>query len=239
MGETELIYQSDMEALEFKAKVVSVEGNKIELDRTAFYPASGGIATDTGELSFGSGLATKVMGAKKDGLRVLHEVESMESLLPGTEVVGRIDSERRKILSRYHTAAHLITGVLTTKHGILVTGNQMEVTGGRIDVDWEEFSKENIQKAFDEANELIKKNLPVKIYWLSKEDVEKRPELVKLAKGLLNLPKYRIVEIVGLDAQPDGGCHVTSLGRIGSSLEFTGYESKGKRNKRFKFVIRD
>ena len=224
---------------EFSAKVVEVldGGTKFLLDRTAFYPASGGIATDTGTVER-NGELFKVLGAKKNGSAIVHEADR-PGLSVGDEILGKIDWERRSILSRYHTAAHLITGILTTKHGILVTGNQMDVSGGRIDVDWEEFSRENVQKAINEANELIRQDLPVKIYELSREDVVGRPEFVKLAKGLIELPSYRIVEIVGLDAQPDGGCHVPSLGKIGSALEFTGYESKGKRNKRFKFVIRD
>ncbi len=228
-----------MSMREFSGKIVEVldGGTKIILDRTAFYPASGGIATDTGTLWRG-GEEFKVLGAKKNGLTVVHEVDRA-GLLVGEEILGKIDWGRREILSKYHTAAHLITGMLTTKHGILVTGNQMDVSGGRIDVDWEGFSRENVQKVIDEANEFIRKDLPVRIYELSREEVVENPEFVKLAKGILDLPKYRIVEIVGLDAQPDGGCHVPSLGKIGSSLEFTGYESKGKRNKRFKFVIRD
>ncbi len=233
---TDLLYQKDMKLVEFEATVTAADGHKIELDRTAFYPSSGGIATDKGVI-LKDGEEFQVSFVKNESQRIIHELDR-PGLLVGDRIVGRIDAARRAILSRYHTAAHLLVGIISVELGILVTGNQMDVDGGRVDLDWEGFDKARLQKVFDDANEFIKKDLPVRIYYLTKEEVRGRPEFVKLAKGILNLEKYRIVEIVGLDAQPDGGCHVESLGRIGR-LEFTGYESKGKRNKRFKFVIKD
>jgi misacylated tRNA(Ala) deacylase len=232
---TELLYQKDMLLAEFSAEVAAIDGNKIELDRTAFYPQSGGIATDKGTIER-AGEFFQVVMVRKEGGKIVHELDK-PGLAVGDKIVGKIDWPRREILSKYHTAAHVLIGIMS-KEGILCTGNQMDIDGGRMDLDWEGFTKEGIQKVIDEANGLIGKDLPVKIYELSRDEVVGRPEFVKLAKGLLDLDRYRIVDIVGFDAQPDGGCHVASLSKIGK-LEFTGYESKGKRNKRFRFVIKD
>ncbi|MFH0961064.1 MAG: alanyl-tRNA editing protein [archaeon] len=234
---TELLYQKDMELFEFDAKVVFAEGNKIELDRTAFYPKSGGVAEDRGTIER-NGEVFQVLSVRKEGPRIIHELDR-PGLVVGEEIVGKVDSARRRILSRYHTTAHLLIGIMNKELSVLVTGNNLDVDGGRIDIDWETFDKGKLEEIFAKANSLIGQNLPVKVYEIARNELEKRPELVKLAMGLPPaLQTVRIVEIVGVDAQPDGGCHVGSLIEIGS-LEFSGYESKGKKNKRFRFVIRN
>jgi misacylated tRNA(Ala) deacylase len=234
---TELLYQKDMHLYEFEATVTAVEGNKIELDRTAFYPQSGGIATDTGTIGK-AGEVFKVVFVKKEGPRIIHELDR-SGITVGEKIVGKVDSARRKILARYHTAAHLLIALINRDVGALSTGNSMDVEGGRLDVDWDGFDKEKLEEIFGEANELVKKNASVRVYYLPRSELDKKPELVKIAMGLPpHITEVRMVEIAGIDNQPDGGCHVDSLSEIGR-LELLGTESKGKKNRRLKFVLRD
>jgi len=107
----------------------------------------------------------------------------------------------------------------------------------RIDFALEEFDKEKIKEYIDECNRLIERDLPVKFYWATKEEIDNNPELVKLAKGFDDsIKKIRIVEIEGVDKQADGGCHVASLKEIGK-VEFLRADNKGKNNRRVYYTV--
>jgi Ser-tRNA(Ala) deacylase AlaX len=234
---TELLYMDDCYLKEFDAKVVVVNGILVELDRTAFYPLGGGVASDTGKLIF-SGEEFSVKSVVKMSGRPMHEIGE-NGLKPGDAVHGVIDWNRRHKLMRMHTAAHLLSGVFYHEGGILITGNQIDVEQSRMDFNLENFDKEKIMQFAQKANELIQKDLAIKIYYMQRDEALKDPGMVKLAEVLPpNVPNLRIVEIVNFDRQPDGGCHVKSLMEIGE-IEIIKLENKGKNNRRLYYKLKD
>ncbi|TAL53433.1 MAG: alanyl-tRNA editing protein [Nanoarchaeota archaeon] len=232
---TDQIYLLDHYQKEFEAKIVSADGKFIVLDKSLFCPEGGGQPSDQGVIHR-NGDEFKVINCKKNQGQILIEVDK-EGLKNGDDVVGIVDWERRYKLMRSHTAAHVISGFVANKLGALITGNQLSLDGGRIDFNLEKFDKESMLAAFDECNKIIDQDLPVKIYWMKREDVEKNPNFVKLAMGLPpGIKELRIVDIVGFDAQPDGGTHISHLKEIGHvQLERT--ENKGKNNRRVYFKL--
>jgi len=232
----EALYLEDSYLKEFKAKVLRVDGVFITLDKTAFYPVSGGQAHDTGFLYRGDE-EFKVIFVKKISGEISHQVDK-EGLKEGDRVNGKIDWDRRYQLMKMHTAAHLLASRFHDKSGALITGGQLEVEKSRIDFALEEFDKEKIKGYIDECNSLIERDLPVRFYWATKEEIDNNPELVKLAKGFdESIKKIRIVEIEGVDKQADGGCHVASLKEIGKVV-FLRADNKGKNNRRVYYTIK-
>ncbi|MCD6590882.1 MAG: alanyl-tRNA editing protein [Candidatus Aenigmarchaeota archaeon] len=234
------LYMDDCYLKEFEAKVISVTKggeNKffVVLDQTAFYPNSGGQPHDTGKL-IKNGVEYPVVYVGKFSGQISHEV-SKEGLKEGDVVKGVIDWERRFKLMRMHTAAHIISAIFHKETGALITGNQLGVDHSRIDFSLETFDRERMAELFNKANEIVEKDLPVKIYYLPREEAMKIPDVVKLAKALPpNANELRIVEIEGFDVQADGGTHVKLTKEIGK-IVFTKAENKGKNNRRVYFTL--
>lgn len=232
-----MLYLDGSYLKEFEATVEEVNnGRYVVLNKTAFYPMGGGQLYDTGVM-IKNGEEYKVIYVGKFEGKISHEVDK-EGLKVGDKVKARIDWERRYKLMRYHTAAHIISGVFNKETGALITGNQLDIDKGRIDFDLENFDREKINEYFKKANELIKKDLPIKNYYITREEALGMPEIAKLAKGLPDVENLRIVEIIGFDRQADGGTHVRSLGEVGE-IEFIKAENKGKSNRRVYFKIKD
>lgn len=233
------LYLKDCYLKEFDATVTSVKDDKyVVLDRTAFYPTSGGQPHDTGSL-FRAGRAGEefpVVYVGKFGGQISHEV-SKPGLQPGDKVVGKIDWERRYVLMRYHTAAHVLFEVIHKRTGAKATGNQLELDKGRIDFDLENFSKDDLGVYEQEANEVIAKALPVKKYFLEREEAFRNPELFSLKNVLPpDVKELRIVEITGFDTKACGGTHLDNTKEIGH-LKITRQDNKGKDNRRIYFVL--
>lgn len=222
---------------EFDAEIKQVIGNTIVLDRTAFYPASGGQPTDTGKI-ITNGKEFVVSNVVKQDGEILHQLSSMDGLNVGESVRGVIDWGRRYTLMRHHTAAHVLSGVFNKEAGVLITGNQLDIEKSRIDFSLENFDREQMARYFEIANELVAKDLSVSVYYISREEAEKNPSLAKLATGLpAGIQNIRVVDIVGFDAQADGGTHVKSLIEIGK-IEFVSAENKGKNNRRIYYTLK-
>lgn len=231
----EALYLDDSYLKEFVAKVTRVDGKFIVLDKTTFYPVGGGQPHDTGSL-FRNGEEFKVLFVKKISGEISHEVDR-EGLREGDSIRGKINWERRYRLMRMHTAAHLLASRFHDHSNALITGGQLEIERSRIDFALENFDKEKIKEYIDEANSLIEKDLPVKFYWLSREEAMKNPEFFKLAKGFDEvITNVRIVEIEGVDKQADGGCHVKSLKEVGR-IKFLRADNKGKNNRRVYYTL--
>ena len=233
---TELIYMTDCFAKEFDAKVTKVDGKFIVLDKTAFYPQGGGQPTDTGKL-IKDGEEYQVVFAKKKGPDVSHEVDK-EGLQEGDTVHGVLDWGKRYVLMRMHTAAHILCEIFHKETGALITGNQLNVDKSRIDFNLENFDREKISEYVAKANEIVQKDLPIKIYTLPREEALKIPSVTKLANVLPPaVQELRIVEIVGYDTQADGGTHVKSTKEVGE-IEVVSAENKGKNNRRVYFKLK-
>ena len=211
---------------EFDAKVVGVKGNEVYLDRSAFYPGGGGQPCDTGVLRFGDNIA-RVVDMKGEA----HIIDGPAPKI-GDDVRGVIDWERRYKIMRTHTALHIVAGVAYQNYGVKITGNKLYEGYARVDLSFERMSKELAQKIIDESNEVVRRDIPIKIYFITKEEFKNRPELMRVAPHLYE--KYdniRIVDIVGFDVQADGGTHVKSTAEVGK-IFLEKYESKGRVNKR-------
>jgi len=229
------LYLNDAYLQEFEAKVMKADGKFVILDRTVFYPSSGGQPHDTGSLYKGQE-EYKVVYVKKMPEGISHELDK-EGLQEGETIKGKIDWQRRYKLMKMHTASHLLASIFY-KTGALITGNQLGTEKSRIDFSLEAFDKEKINEYIKEANNLIQKGAEIKTYWIKRQEALQEPELAKLAKGLPNLQQIRIVEIQGIDKQADGGTHVKNLKEIGK-IEFLKAENKGKNNRRVYFKLTD
>ena len=223
---------------EFEAIVESVKDDKyVILDKSAFYPQGGGQPYDTG-VFIRNGEEFPVVYVGKFSGRISHEV-GKAGLKQGDKIIGKIDFSRRYKLMRMHTAAHVLSAFFHKKAGAMITGNQLDLDKSRIDFSLENFDREKIQEYCDMSNQVIEKDLPVKIYTLPREEAMKIPDVVKLAAALPpQVKNLRIVEIEGVDKQADGGCHVKSLKEIGK-IEIIKAENKGKNNRRVYYIVKD
>jgi len=234
---TEKLFLDNSYLKEFQATVTNVQDKYIILDRTLFYPKSGGQSNDIGTLTrINDNKEFQVVFVAKINDEVSHEINEPE-LNIGDKVIGRINWERRYKLMKLHTAAHILDAVFQEDGEVLITGNELNEDKGRIDFNLKDFSKEKVQVYIDKANEIIKKDLQIKNYYLKKEDAMKIPGIVKLAKAAPpDLPILRITEISGIDIQADAGTHVKSLKEIGNII-LLGIENKGKDRKRVYFDV--
>ncbi|MEM3481277.1 MAG: alanyl-tRNA editing protein AlaXM [Candidatus Korarchaeum sp.] len=232
---TELLYMDDCYLREFEADVISVSGNRVALNRTAFYPVGGGLPSDTGKLMRG-GDAFEVTEVRKEGGLVWHSLGE-QGLREGDRVRGVLDWERRYRVMRMHTALHALIAIMNMKHGVLVTGNSVGYERSRVDVNLERPDRELVEEVISETNGLLAEGRPVKIYYLEREEAMRIPGIVKLAKALPpDVERLRIVEIEGIDTQADGGPHVRNTSEVGQ-IVFLGMENKGKDNRRIHFTL--
>lgn len=231
------LYMDDSYLKEWDTKVTSVsKGKFVVLDETAFFPKGGGVEWDTGMLSTEDGTEYTVVFAGKFSGAISHEVDK-EGLKEGDTVHCKIDWERRYLLMRYHTATHVLSGVLFNEYDLKVTGNQLTTEKGRVDLNMESLDVDLIKEAVDRSNEIIAEGLPVEIYYMTREEAEKDPVLFKLAMGFPHdVETIRIVDIKGFDRQADGGCHVKNLDEIGR-IKFKNAVNKGKNFRRVYFTI--
>lgn len=229
------LYLDDSYLKEFDSKVIKVEGKNVELEQTAFYPTSGGVSHDTGILVC-KGITYKVIDVIKSKERIIHILDK-EGLSEGDTVHGVINWERRYSLMRMHTAAHLLSSLFFNRLGAKITGNQIDEDKSRIDFSLENFDRSLIESIVKEANEIIKKNAKVKIYYMKSEEALKIPGLIKLAEAKPpEADVLRIVEIEGIDVQADGGPHVAELKEIGR-IVILKMENKGKNNRRIYYRV--
>ncbi|NNM33930.1 MAG: alanyl-tRNA editing protein [Gemmatimonadetes bacterium] len=225
------LYYQDAYAREFSARVVSCQGSGVVLDQTAFYPGGGGQPCDTGNLRWG-GTQVPVRSVKRDGGTVVHMVDEVEGLLPSS-VEGVLDWNRRYALMRTHTALHILCGVIWQMHRALSTGCGMHPGSAHIDFELEGVTPDLLKELESGVNRQVEAARDVKTYSLDRAEAETVPDLIKTKVNLLppELKRIRVVDIVGLDAQADGGTHVSNTKEVGP-VRIVKYKSKGRQNKR-------
>jgi misacylated tRNA(Ala) deacylase len=233
---TRALYLEDSYLKECDAVVASMnEGKYVVLDQTIFYPKGGGQPCDTGRIINGNEVYNVVYVGKFSG-EISHEVDRL-GLKAGDKVHCVLDWDRRYKLMRSHTAAHLFASLLCNGTGALVTGNQLETDKIRFDFSLEQFNPEILEKYVAETNELLKRDTPVRSFELPKEEALKIPGVVKMAEAFPpDIPSLRIVELVDLDKQADGGTHVKNLKEVGQ-IKLLKTENKGKNNRRIYFAL--
>jgi misacylated tRNA(Ala) deacylase len=233
---TKALFLVDSYLKESEAAVVSVkDGKYVVLDQTIFYAKGGGQPNDTGKMIKDNEVYSVVYVGKFSG-EISHEVDRA-GLQVGDKVRLVLNWERRYRLMRSHTAAHVLAALLNRGTGALITGNQLEEDHVRFDFSLEKFDRTLLELYLARANELFETDVPVKWYELPKKEAMKIPGVVKMAEALPpDLPVLRIVEIVGVDRQADGGTHVKSLKEIGK-VGLVKTENKGKNNRRIYFKL--
>ncbi|MGH8975282.1 MAG: alanyl-tRNA editing protein [Acidimicrobiia bacterium] len=236
---TELLCQVDAYLQRFPAAVTAVDPDgRVTLDRSAFYPTGGGQPHDTGALRWAGGEAT-VTGVTKEGGEVWHRLDGPVPAA-GTEVEGEIDWDRRYSLMRTHTALHVLCGVIWNQWGTAVTGGNMEPGSARMD-----FEFDPLPEGFGPAvEELVNKELaqgrPVEVSFVPRSEAVLDEALIRTKVNLVpeSVPEIRIVDIVGLDKQADGGTHVANTSEVGR-IRVVKTESKGKAFKRIRIEVLD
>ncbi len=233
---TELLYLRDAYLRDFDATVTGVDpaGSCVALDRTAFYPTGGGQPHDTGMVGH-----ARVVDVRKEGDVVWHVVEG-DMPLVGASVHGTIDWDRRHRLMRTHSAMHVLCGVIWNEWGNAVTGGNMEPLEARMDFAFDPLPEGFATRVQDLVNAEIAQDRPIAITFLPRDTAVGDEDLIRTKVNLIpaSVNEIRVVDIVGLDKQADGGTHVRSTAEIGR-FEVVKTESKGRGNKRIRVRILD
>lgn len=234
----EELYLKDCYLKEFEATVESVKDDKfVVLDRTAFYPKSGGQPHDTGVIVRDDEEFPVVFVGKFDGT-VSHEVSKV-GLKEGDRVKGIIGWDRRQLFTKYHTACHILSAIIHDETGAKISGNQLAENKTRVDFNLENFDREQIKAYESKVNRIIDMNIPVDISLLSREEAFSIPSVVKLKDAFPpELEEIRVISIEDVDRQACGGTHVSNTGEI-PHIEIFKAENKGKNNRRVYFRFRD
>jgi misacylated tRNA(Ala) deacylase len=235
---TTRLYWNDPYIKEFNAEIENIAANTVVLDQTAFYPGGGGQPNDLGTIEIG-GKKFMVIGMVSDKDSIVHNLDGTPEAKKGDAVKGIINWDRRYVCMKYHTTLHIIDAIAEKKYGIKPTGNQIYVDRARIDFDMPEMDKKFAEKLTAEANEVIKRGYAVVAKDLPKAEALKIPDLVRTEPGrqlVSSMDHVRVIEIVGFDAQADGGTHVANTSEIGA-IALTKLENKGSHNKRLEITI--
>ena len=235
---TELLYLRDAYLRDFDATVTSVDeqGRRISLDRTAFYPTGGGQPHDAGSLG-----ALEVLDVRKEGDDVWHTLGGSDPLPGVGEIVqGEIDWERRHQLMRTHTALHILCGVIWNEWATAVTGGNMEPLSARMDFEFDPLPPgfgETVEKL---VNAEIAACRPIEVGFIPRSEAVLDDDLIRTKVNLIpeSVSEIRVVDIVGLDKQADGGTHVRTTDEVGK-VAVLKTESKGKGNKRIRIQVTD
>ncbi|MDE1824009.1 MAG: alanyl-tRNA editing protein [Candidatus Micrarchaeota archaeon] len=237
---TDKLYWRDPYLHAFDADVVRTHGNALVLDKTAFYPTSGGQQNDTGKILLES-QEFRVIDVKEENGEILHTLDKECVIRPGTMVHCSIDWDRRYRLMRNHTALHVIIGVIVSKYDRngRSTGGQIYEDKARMDFDVEGFNREMAEKVIADANAVVLEDRKVIAKFLSREEAREIPNLSRTMPGddlLKSLETIRVIEIEGLDIQNDGGTHVRSTKEVGT-IKLLKFENNGKHNKRIVIAL--
>jgi misacylated tRNA(Ala) deacylase len=235
---TDRIYSTDAYAREMDAVVLDTDRDdgRLLLDRTVFYPGGGGQPHDVGQLVFGDD-HLPVTRVAQDGPGIWHWVEGG---LPGagTGVRGEVDWDRRYGLMRTHTAMHALCGVVWQRWQSPVTGGNMKPGEGRLDFDLPDWDPDDRMPLEEELNRQIAMARRVEVGFLPRDEADLDPSLIRTKINLLPpaITEVRIIDIVGLDRQADGGTHVDSTAEVGG-VRIAKVESKGKGFRRIRLAL--
>jgi len=237
---TERIYATDAYATAMRGQVVrtDVDDNRVLLDRTVFYPGGGGQPHDMGYLAIGDD--------RLDVVRVTEDRDGiwhwLDGALPasGTTVEGSIDWDRRFALMRTHTAMHALCGVIWNRFQSPVTGGNMQPGAGRLDFDLPDWSADFIPIVEAELNDELARQRNVEVSFLPRNAADEDPSLIRTKVNLLpeGIQEVRVIDIVGLDRQADGGTHVSDTGQVGR-ITIPKAENKGRGFRRIRVQLEE
>jgi len=237
---TEPLFRDDPYLQTAKATVISInDRGGIVLDKSIFYPQSGGQPGDGGELLIGEQtcpIATTVYDA--DRATIVHvPAQGAATPQPGSTANLQLDWSKRHAHMRIHTALHLLCSLIPYP----VTGGQIKAGEGRLDFDIADAGALDKEVLTEKLNALIQADHAVTTRWITDAELEAKPELVRTmaVKPPMGSGKVRLVAIGpdgAVDLQPCGGTHVKSTAEIGP-VAITKIEKKGKQNRRVRLAF--
>lgn len=211
---TDILYYDDFQLESFQGMVLKIiEDKYVILDRTAFYPTSGGQMSDRGNMS-----GSQVVDIFKQGNVVLHRVEEIK-FKTGDTVSCSIEMGRRLQLAQHHTATHLINGVARELLGehIWQAGAEKTLEKARLDIThFAGLTREQLEEIERGANKAIGSAIPVESMVLKRDEAEKRFGFRLYQGGAVPGLDIRVIRIEGLDVEACGGTHLknTSQARL-------------------------
>ncbi len=229
------LFREDSYLKSCDAIVTAVDENGIILDRTVFYPMGGGQPGDIGSLILENGDRAQIIDTQKVEADI-HHIAADGAPLPaaGDKVRAEIDWNRRHRLMRMHTCMHLLCSIIP----LGVTGGSIRDGSARLDFD----APDPLDKieVTEKLNALIEQKHDVETRWISDQELDAQPELVRTMS--VEPPRgggrVRLVDVKGVDLQPCGGTHVKNIGEIGR-VRVKKIEKKGKHNRRINVVFED
>jgi misacylated tRNA(Ala) deacylase len=240
MGRTYRLDLADPTLREWTCTVLASDAEQgIVLDRSAFYPGGGGQPPDHGVLLW-QGVQTRIAGTRKGDEAYLIPADGDPIPPAGTEVTGAIEDDRRTKLMRTHSGLHVLCGVVFRDFGALVTGGNMEPGEARMDFNLPEVPADFKTRLEELVNAEVVADRQIVTKVLGRDDALALPDIIRTQSNLIpaDEPEIRIVDIVGLDMQADGGTHVASTKQIGG-VQVVKVESKGKANRRVRVELTD
>ncbi|MBM7491159.1 alanyl-tRNA editing protein [Micromonospora sp. NPDC007208] len=239
-GRTHRLDLADPTLREWTCTVLHADAEQgIVLDRSAFYPGGGGQPPDHGVLLW-QGVQTRIVGTRKGDDPYLIPAEGDPLPPVGTEVVGAVEDERRTRLMRTHSGLHVLCGVVFRDFGALVTGGNMEPGEARMDFNLPEVPPDFKSRIEELVNAEVAADRSVATRVLPRTEALALPDIIRTQSNLIppDEQEVRIVDIVGLDVQADGGTHVASTAQIGK-VQVVKVESKGRANRRVRVRLVD
>ena len=237
---TDLLYLRDAEQRSFDSVVTAIVDGGIVLAETCFYVTGGGQPHDTGSLTWEGGTA-RVIDVRKDreSGEVVHVLEG-DVPNEGTAVHGEIDWDRRHALMRTHTALHVLCGVIWNEYKVAVTGGNMEPLSARMDFEFDPLPEGFGRRVEELVNAELAAARPVEVVFLPRGAAVGDADLIRTKVNLIpeSVREIRVVDIVGLDKQADGGTHVARTDEVGR-IQVVKTESKGRSNKRIRLRVLD
>jgi misacylated tRNA(Ala) deacylase len=237
-GRTQRLDLLDPSLRTWECTVLSADAEEgIVLDRSAFYPGGGGQPPDHGVLLW-QGVQTRIVGTRKGDDLYLLPAEGDPLPPPGTAVQGAVADERRSMLMRTHSGLHVLCGVVFRDFGALVTGGNMEPGEARMDFNLPEVPADFKARLEELVHAEVVADRRIDVRVLGREEALALPDIIRTQSNLIpaDESEIRIVDIVGLDTQADGGTHVGSTRQIGR-VSVLKVESKGKANRRVRVRI--
>jgi alanyl-tRNA synthetase len=219
---TERLYYHDSFLYEFDADVVDVvsvseSGSRVAviLDRTAFYPTSGGQVFDMGWILLGETRVHVVEVMERDDGQILHILEDAGSIKKGNRIHGLIDGDRRRDHMQQHSGQHVLSAAFVRLFNLPTVSFHMGVESCSIDLDTKDLNTTQVQAAEALANDVILENRAVNIRFVTPQEAR--------GLGLRKIPpverdQLRIIEVHDFDLTPCGGTHVSATGQIGCIL---------------------
>ncbi|MEK6940305.1 MAG: alanine--tRNA ligase [Nanoarchaeota archaeon] len=204
--DTEIGYYDDYKKTEFKSRIVKIVGKYLALDKTYFYPTSGGQINDIGTIN-----GENVVNVFKQGAVIIHELWKEPSLKEGNEITGKINANRRSQLAKHHTGAHILNAAARIVLGnhINQAGAKKTVEKGHLDIThYKNLTQEEVKAIEKEANRIIDAKIKIEKSFMDRREAEDRFGMGIYQGGAVPGKKLRIVNIIGVDVECCGGTHL-------------------------------